>query len=305
MQTLFSYNAGALSTLDEADKDIKYTFTRIYDLYHYILLLLVELGDYANSKIEKAKKKYLPTEQDLSPNKKFVNNKILVQLRKNKYLYRYIQKRKYTWKKNNELLKDLYEEFTKTQEYENYMNGDDNSYEADKNILLFLIENVFYNSKNLYSTLEEESIYWIDNVDIVLLAIVITMERFRIHDNENKKLLRKFKNRDDQKYAYKLLHLPIIKKDTYTEIIKDNVINWDFDRIAKLDKIILTMAIAELMDFPEIPVKVSLNEYIELSKAYGIPNKSSNFVNGLLDKIVSDLNRKEMIQKRGRGLKNH
>jgi len=160
-----------------------------------------------------------------------------------------------------------------------------------------------YNSPTLYSTLDEESIYWIDNVDTVLLAIVITIERYSIGDDMNKRLLRKFKNKDDENFAYKLMHLPILKNDVYSEVIKNNVINWDFDRISQIDRIVLTMAVAELIDFPEIPIKVSLNEYIELSKTYGIPKKSSNFVNGLLDKIVTDLKAKKLIEKKGRGLK--
>ncbi len=295
---------GTIESLDLADKDLKYTFNRIYDLYHFLLLLLVELNDYAESRISKGKMKHLPTEEDLSASLKFVKNKIIVQLKENRSLLAYLNTHKYTWIKNdNDILKEIYEQFIKSEEYQSYVTSDDNSYAADKNILLFLVQTILYNSEPLYSTLEEESIYWIDNVDHVLLAVTITIERFNIGDNMNKKLLKKFKNHDDEDFAFKLLHLPILKNDVYTEVIKSNVINWDFDRISKIDKIILTMAIVELMEFSGIPIKVSLNEYIELSKIYGIPKKSSNFVNGLLDKIVSDLLTKKLIVKTGRGLK--
>lgn len=303
LQTLFSYNSHSLESLDEADKNIKYTFDRIYDLYFFCLLFIIELNDFSKQKIEKGKNKYLPSEEELSPNTKFLKNKIVVQLRENRHLLTYIKDRKYTWSRHPDVLKEIYETFTKTEEYKEYINSDDNSYAADKNILLFLIETIMYNSPTLYSTLDEESIYWIDNVDTVLLAIVITIERYSIGDDMNKRLLRKFKNKDDENFAYKLMHLPILKNDVYSEVIKNNVINWDFDRISQIDRIVLTMAVAELIDFPEIPIKVSLNEYIELSKTYGIPKKSSNFVNGLLDKIVTDLKAKKLIEKKGRGLK--
>lgn len=303
LQSLFSYNLQAIDSIDELDKDLKFTFSRIYDLYFFLLLFLIELNEYAILRMEKAKNKFLPSEEDLSPRTKFIKNKIIVQLKENRHLQTYLNQRKFTWKKDNDILKDIYDVFVETDEYKNYINSDDNSYAADKNILLFLIETVMYNSPCLYSALEEESIYWIDNVDTVLLAIAITLERYSIGDDMGKKLLKKFKNKDDEEYAYKLLHLPVLKNDVYTEIIKNNVVNWDFDRISRIDKIILTMAISELIDFPEIPIKVSLNEYIELSKIYGIPKKSPNFVNGLLDKIVGDLLAKKIIVKKGRGLK--
>lgn len=303
LQSLFSYNSNALESLDEIDKDLRHTFNKIYDLYFYLLLFIIELNNFAKIKVEKAKNKYLPSEEDLLPNTKFIKNKIIVQLRENRHLSTYIENKKYSWKNNQDIVKEIFETFTNSEEYKNYINSNDNSYAADKNILLFLIETIMYNSESLYTTLEEESIYWIDNVDTVLLAIVISLERFSIGDDMNKKLLKKFKNKDDQNFAFKLLHLPILKNDVYTEVIKNNVINWDFERISLIDKIILTMAITELIDFPEIPIKVSLNEYIELAKVYGIPKKSSNFVNGLLDKIVSDLKAKNLIVKKGRGLK--
>ncbi|MBN2663809.1 MAG: transcription antitermination protein NusB [Bacteroidales bacterium] len=303
LQSLFSYNSQAIDTIDELDKDLKFTFSRIYDLYFFLLLFLIELNEYATERMEKAKNKFLPSEEDLSPSTKFIKNKIIVQLKENKHLQTYLNQRNFTWKKDNDILKDIYDIFIETDEYKNYIISDDNSYAADKNILLFLIQTIMYNSPSLYSALEEESIYWIDNVDTVLLAIVITLERYSIGDDMGKKLLKKFKNKDDEDFAYKLLHLPVLKNDVYTEIIKNNVINWDFERISRIDKIILTMAICELIDFPEIPIKVSLNEYIELSKVYGIPKKSPNFVNGLLDKIVGDLNAKKIIAKKGRGLK--
>ncbi|MEA3451027.1 MAG: transcription antitermination factor NusB [Bacteroidota bacterium] len=306
LQTLFSYNSGALDDLDKAEKDLIYTFERIYDLYHNILLLLVELSDFANLKIEKAKTKLITTEDDLNPNTKFVDNKIFVQLKENRQLNEYLNDRKYSWTNNNQdVLKDIYQTFSESEEFIKYMNSDDNSYDADKRILLYLIEIILYNCKSLYSTLEEESIFWIDNIDFVLLATTITVDKLSIGHDMNRKLLRQFKNNDDKDFAIELLHKTILNSDKYTEIIKKNIINWDFKRISFIDRIILQMSLAELIEFPEIPIKVSLNEYIELAKKYGIPKKSSNFVNGILDKIVKNLKKENIIKKTGRGLKDN
>ena len=303
LQTLFSLYSGALKDLDDAEKDLLYTFERIYDLYHNILLLLIELNDFAKLKIEKAKAKHVPTEEDLNPNTKFINNKLIVQLRENRQLNEYLSRRKYSWANHSDVLKDIFQIFSQSEEYTNYMNSQDNSYDGDKRILLYLVEIILFNCKSLYSALEEESIFWIDNVDFVLLAVNITIDKFSIGNDMNHKLLRQFKNKDDREFAINLLHRVILKKDQYTEIIKQNVINWDFDRISFIDKIILQMALTELLKFPEIPIKVSLNEYIELAKTYGIPKKSPNFVNGILDKIVKNLKKSNQIVKTGRGLK--
>ncbi len=302
-QTLFAYFSGAFENIDEADKDLRHTFKRIYDLYHYILLLLVELNDYARRKAEIGKKKLNPTEEELNPNTKFLKNKLIEQLRENRQLNEYIQKNKFSWHNHTELLKHLYEKLTKSEDYKKYLAKQGVAYEDDKLILLYLIEIIMFESEMLYSTLEEISIYWIDNVDFVLLAVANTIDRMRIGFDMNKRLLRMMKSHEDMEFAIKLLHTVILNHEEYIKIVEKNVINWDIDRIAIADRIIIYMAISELLNFPEIPIKVTLNEYIELAKTYGIPERSKVFVNGLLDKIVRDLNEQGRINKRGRGLK--
>ncbi|MBN2891169.1 MAG: transcription antitermination factor NusB [Bacteroidales bacterium] len=303
LQTLFAYYSGALSSLQEAENDLKYAFDRAYDLYFFLLLLVIELRDLADNKLSKAKKKFLPTDLDLNPNTKFVNNKLIVQLKENNHLNLYLKDRKYTWTKDPDLLKEIYEEFIKTDAYTEYLASDDNSYKADKNIIESFFIDFLFNSETLYSALEEESIYWVDGIDYVLKKIAKSISKFSIGDDMTKKLLLKFKNSDDLEYGLKLLHKSILKKDEFSVVVQDNIVNWDFDRISFIDKIILQLAVTELIEFDEIPIKVTLNEYIELAKWYGIPKKSSNFVNGILDKIVKDLKEKDKIKKSGRGLK--
>jgi N utilization substance protein B len=301
-QTLFAYFSGSFDNINEADKDLRHTFKRIYDLYHYLLLLLVELNDYASRKAEFAKKKFNPSEEDLNPNTRFLKNKIIAQLRENRQLNEYVQNHKFSWNNHTELLKHLYEKLIESDDYKKYLAKETVNYDDDKLILLYLIEIIMFDSEMLYSTLEEISIYWIDNVDFVLLSVANTIDRMRIGFDMNKKLLRMMKSKEDMDFAIKLLHTVILNYQDYIKIIEKNVINWDIERISTVDKITLYMAISELLNFQEIPIKVTLNEYIELAKQYGIPNRSKVFVNGLLDKIVKDQKAEGKINKSGRGL---
>lgn len=302
MQLLYAYFSGSVENLDDGQKRMNYTFMRIYDLYHLILLLFVELSDYSQMKMEQAKKKMLPTEEDLNPNLKFVNNKLIAQIRDNKQLKNYLSKKKFSWFNYEEMLKEIYEDFTSSEDFKKYMKSDDLSYNADKMILRYLIEVFLYNSESFYNYMEMQSIFWVDNVDFVLLSVVITIENMKITDDENKPLLRLYKNNDDRDFAKLLLDKVILKHTEYEKIIKLNIVNWDFNRIAVVDKTILLMAIAEFLDFSEIPVKVTLNEYIDIAKQYGIPNKSFSFVNGILDKILKYIKREKLLNKTGRGL---
>lgn len=302
MQLLYAYFSGSVENLDDGQKRLNYTFMRIYDLYHLMLLLFVELCDYSLIRIEKAKKKMLPSEEDLNPNLKFVNNKVIAQLRNNKQLKNYLSKRNFSWFNYEEILKEIYEEFTSSEEFKKYMQSDDYSYQADKLILRFLVEILLYNSESFYNYMEMQSIFWVDNVDFVLLSVVVTLENMKINDDENMPLLRLYKNKEDRDFAQKLLDKVILKHTEYEKIIKSNIVNWDFNRIALVDRTILMMAIAEFIDFPQIPVKVTLNEYIDIAKQYGIPNKSFGFVNGILDKIVKHLKSEKLLVKTGRGL---
>lgn len=305
LQTLFAYYSGAHSSLQEAENDLKYAFERSYDLYFFVILLIVELQQFAETKIEIAKNKFIPSENDLHPNTKFVNNNLIAQLKENQNLALYLSERKYTWTKDPEFLKNIYDEFLKSDIFENYISSQDNSYESDKQFVIAFVGEFLYNSETFFNAIEEESIYWIDGVDFILKKIVKTLSRFTIGDDMRKRLMKKFKNKDDFEYSIKLLHKSILKKKDITQIVQENIVNWDYDRISFLDRLVLQLAVAELVEFEEIPIKVTLNEYIELAKWYGIPRKSSNFVNGILDKIVKDLKDRDKIQKTGRGLKDN
>ncbi len=303
MQLLYAYFSGSVEDIEDGRKRLNFIFMRIYDLYHLLLLLLIELNDFARLKMERAKKKNLPTEEDLNPNTKFIDNKVIEILRKNKHLKEYLEKRKFSWFYHKEVLQDIYNKLTSDKEYLKFMNDkDDLSFDADKYILRYLIEHILYHDKDFFNFLEMQSIFWVDNVDFVLLAVSITIEGLKNTDTEDKHLARLFKKQDDREFAFKLFDKVVLKHPEYEEIIKKNIVNWDFERLATVDKILLIMAICELLEFEEIPVKVILNEYIDIAKEYGIPKKSYGFINGILDKIVKNLKQEGLLKKTGRGL---
>ena len=303
LQILFSKNAGAFNSIQEVEKDLLHSLNRIYDLFFYIFLLIIELQDYNELKIQKGKQKYLPTANDLNPNTRFINNKLIAQLKENEHLQVYLNARKYTWTKDNDFLKKIFDDFSETEVFKEYLELENADYNADKNIIIFFVKDFLYNSADFYSKLEEESIYWVDNVDFVLKKVSKNLTSFTDKNQKSKKLLSKFKGKQDLEYAKSLLHKTLLKNDDYLKIIEENIINWDIKRISNVEKIILQMAVVEFIDLNEIPIKVTLNEYIELAKLYGNSDKSSNFVNGILDKIVKKLKKENKIFKAGSGLK--
>jgi len=303
LQTLFAYYSESFASFAEAEKDLKYSFDRVYDLYFFIIQLIIEIRHYAFIRIEKAKNKFLPEEKDLKPNTKFIENVLIAQLKDNELIQKYLTDRKFTWNKEPEVLRVIYDNFIQTDEYQAYMSENNRSYDSDKKILVFFVSQFLYNSEFFYSTLEEESIYWVDAVDFILKKITKTIDKFKQNKDNNELILNKFKNKDDSDFALKLLHKSILNKKIYDEIIQENIVHWDIERISNIDRLILMLAVSEFLDFNEIPVKVTLNEYIELAKIYGTPQRSANFTNGVLDKIVKHLKEQNKIKKVGRGLK--
>ncbi len=301
LQALYSYYQSGDSSLEKIEKELMFSIQKTYDLYHYILLLLIDINNYAKTRIDFNKNKLVPTEEDLNPNTKFIDNKIIAQLKENTQLKNYLSERKMSWINHPELIKGLYKEIVENEEYQKYLESKERGYEIDKKILISNLENILNESDDLYTTLEEQSIFWNDNVDFIISMIVKTIKKMKIGDDSKTPLMQKYKNDEDKEFVSQLLHKTVLNQVEYREIINKNIKNWDIERLAFIDTIILQLAIAELHHFPEIPVKVTINEYIEISKYYST-DKSSTFINGILDKMVKSLRKDNQIVKRGRGL---
>ncbi len=301
LQVLYAYYSSEEKSLGKTEKELFFCINKSYDLYHYLMALAVEIADYAEKRIEIRKKKLQPTHEDLKPNTKFITNLVIQQLRDNRQLNTYIDQKKLTWINNPELIKELYLIMVDSDLYKNYMTDENRSFLDDRKFIEKLFNKLILVTEDLYIVLEEQSIFWNDDVEFVISMIVKTIKRFNERTDSDHKLMPLYKDQEDHDFAKYLIRKTIINHDELRELIKEHSKNWDMDRIAFMDVLMMQLAISEFLYFPGIPTKVSMNEYIELSKYYST-EKSRNFINGILDKTLKDLKSSGKIEKAGRGL---
>ncbi len=301
LQVLYAYYSSDDNSITNTEKELFFCIQKSYDLYHYLLLLVLDMARHAESRIEIKRNKHQPTEDDLNPNIKFVNNLIVHQLRENRHLNAYLEHKKLSWVNHPELIKELYLFMTESEMYASYMEGKERSYQEDRKFVEKLFNKIILVSEDLYEVLEEQSIYWNDDVEFVISMITKTIKRFNEAAGSDQSLMPMFKDQEDRDFAKELLRKSIVNQEELRELVKEHSKNWDVDRIAFMDVLIMQLAITEFLYFPSIPTKVTMNEYIELSKFYST-EKSRNFINGILDKTLKDLKTNGKIKKIGRGL---
>lgn len=301
LHILYAYFKTDSPSINKFEKELFHSIEKSYELYFYFLLLSTELQKLEEERILLGKNKRIPTEEDLNPNTKFLKNRVINQIKENSQLLRFINEKGISWAKNPEFVKKIYKLVTGNQYFHLYMQSEQDSYEWDKKVLVKIYSEDILNYEPLYQLLEEESIYWNDDVDFVISIIIKTLKGFKAPDGEDARLMPMFKNEEDREFVKNLYRKSILKGDDNLKLISEYTKNWDVDRIAFMDILLMQIALAEVTEFPSIPVKVTLNEYIEISKFYST-NKSSTFINGILDKIVNKLRSENKIQKQGRGL---
>lgn len=301
LQILYAYYSSPEKSLNVSEKELRFALTKTYDLYHYLLALLIEMADFAQRRIESNKARHVPQYEDLHPNTRFVDNPIIQKLRSNRKLQAYLRQSKPSWVKHPELIKDLYTFLTETEFFREYMNNPRSSFFEDRKFIEKIFQNILLISEDLYLLLEEESIYWNDDLDLVVAMILKTLKGFTEQSDENQPLLPMFKDAEDEQFSKELFLKAIINHDELRKSIDLYASNWDLERIAFMDILIMQLALTEFLYFPSIPTKVSLNEYIELSKYYST-DKSRNFINGILDKALKEMKLEGKVQKTGRGL---
>lgn len=301
LQICYAYLKSSDQSINQAEKELFFSIQKSYDLYHYLILLIIDVAAYAESRIELAKQKRMPTLEDLTPNTKFVENKLIKLLDKNLDLKKYLSDQKLSWAKYPELIKNLYLEIRESDIYKNYMLDDKSEFKEDKKFVSDIYSKIIINFEPLYQNLEEQSIFWNDDVEFVLGMIIKTFRSFKASSDEDVKLMPLFKNEEDREFVKKLFRKSVLNYKEYEQLISDFIKNWDVERIAFMDIVVMVLAIAEMTEFSEIPVKVSLDEYIEIAKFYST-EKSNVFINGILDKIVEHLKKEGAIKKIGKGL---
>lgn len=304
LQALYAYFQSNEDNFRRTENELMQAVERMYDLYIYLLLTFSEIKDIAENRIEESKKKIRPSKEDINPNLKFVNNAIILKIEECKELRRLSEERKVNWvgDEHQEMFRKMFLQIKDSETYLEYMNNEILGFDVDKNFVLELFKAEIANSELLYNFLEEKSIHWMDDIDLVCSMVLKTLKS--IEENEVIDILPLYKKDDDEQEFIRELLRKTISMDKENEVLIDDLTkNWELDRIAKMDIILMKMAITELQIFNNIPTKVTLNEYIEISKFYSTP-KSNGFINGVLDKAIDRLQKDKKILKVGRGLMN-
>jgi N utilization substance protein B len=296
VQIVYAFYQNGGKNLDTAEKELFFSLSKAYDMYNYLLLLMVEITKQAERKQSAAKNKLLPTAEELYPNTKFVDNRFIAQLEVNKQLLEFSETQKKTWENESEFVKRLCEKIMDSDIYKEYMASETSSYEEDRELWRKIYKRIIFNNDELDQVLEDQSLYWNDDKEIVDTFVLKTIKRFDEKSGAKQELLPEFKDEEDQDFARRLFRRTILNAEYYRHLISENTRNWDLDRVALMDIIIMQIALAEILSFPNIPVSVTLNEYVEIAKLYSTP-KSGSFINGTLDGIVNALKKENKLTK--------
>ncbi len=307
LQALYAYFTGSVNDLVKGEKELLKSVNQIYELFVWQLSFIVEIKRFAEYRIEENKKKFYPTEEDLNPNLKFVENKAINYVENNRDFRKKEELFKIRWTDDEkEIIRKFYMEMRESDYYKKYMANPKRSFNEDKLFVIKMVDLQLSNYDLLKSFYEEKSIYFAGNYDLVNILLIKFFDSLTTKHNEFSPLPGIYKTEnaqvnDDKEFLKTLYRKVIVNSEEYDEILKKRTNNWEYDRIPLMDLILLKMAIVELTEMPLIPVKVTMNEYIELAKYFSTP-KSKTFVNGVLDKLIRDFNEEGKIKKTGRGL---
>ena len=304
LQILYAYHQSESKDLKNGVKELLFSIEKMYDLYILLLLTLPEVKAISEAKNEERKNKLRPTSEDLNPNEKFLSNQLVKVLSENVPLQKIALNRKLNWSnaEHQEMFRKMFLEIEQSETYFDFMSNGKVGVEEDKLFAISLFKTEIANSKYLYNYFEDQSIYWLDDLDLCASMVLKTLKSWE--DTKELAILPMFKPNDNEKEYMSTLFMKTIESDKELDALIDAFTeNWELERIAKMDVLLLKMSITELIEFTEIPPKVTLNEYIEISKFYSTP-KSNFFINGVLDKIIDQLKKEKRLNKTGRGLLN-
>ncbi|WP_243398953.1 transcription antitermination factor NusB [Hanstruepera neustonica] len=302
MQTIYAYTGGEGDNFKADQTFLLRSLDNMYNLYLLMLSLLIELQKRSADHLQKTQKKHLATSEDKNPNSKFVNNEVLNQIKDNTLLKQTLEDYKITnWELDNEYVDVIFKELLSSDLYKDYMQTRTSDYKEDKNFLIDIYKEIIAPNDKLYDYLQDQNLTWTDDLPVVNTAILKIIRKLKLKSPEKQLLPELYKDEDDRAFALDLFKKTILNQNKLNEAISEKTKNWDADRIANLDTVLLQMAISELTNFPSIPVKVTINEYLEIAKEYSTP-KSSIFINGILDKLVKEYEEADKLNKTGRGL---
>lgn len=300
MQSIYAVLQSKNDNLPKEEKFLLYNIKKATDLYVLQLMLMVEVRNLALEHIEIKKKKYLATDEDKNPNLKFINNDIISAISESPEIKEFVSKSKLmNWKENREYVRILLDEMNGSELYSDYLSSEANGFEEDKNFIIELFKNIIAPNEKLFDYYESLNLSWVDDYPLVNTAILKGIKQMSHGSHISLRQLEVKK--DDEEFLVDLFRKAILHQQEFTSEIDEKTPNWDTERIADMDMILIKMALTEFLYFPSIPTKVTINEYIEIAKDYST-RKSSYFINGVLDKILKDYNKSGRLNKIGRGL---
>ena len=306
-QALYAWFQGGENRQDVAERALLNSIDKIFELYYLQISFFLEVIEFYRIRSEDAKNKFYPTEEELNPNLKLVENSLILSLQQNKDLKKHFQDYKFSWTEEQEMVRKIYLKVRNLKDLRTYFTKSEKSFESDRDIVYRIFKKCISKSSELQFYCEERNIFWVEDYQSAALFILKTLKQIPENFPETLSLVSLFPKdedddpKEDKKFISELFRKTIAQSDKLEEMIREKTKNWELERIALTDIILIKMAMVELMQFPSIPVKVTMNEYIELSKLFSTP-KSKLFINGLLDKLVEDLKKDKKLKKKGRGL---
>ena len=284
VQLTYAYYQNGNKNIDSAEKELLFCLSKAYDLYNYLLELIVAITHEERHRVEIATQK-ANREGLEAPSQKFAFNKFAVQLEENKMLNTFLEEQKLSWDNDIEFIRKMCTQIESSSIYQEYMDNPDDSYEADREVWRKLYKQLIQENSDIDVLLEEKSLYWNDDKEVVDTFVLKTIKRFDAANKSEQELLPEYRDEEDREFARKLFRATILNADTYQRYMSETSRNWDFSRLAYMDVVIMQIAIAEMLTFPNIPISVTINEYVNLAKLYSTP-KSGGYINGMLDAIA-------------------
>lgn len=287
VQLTYAYYQNGHHNMDTAEKELLFSLSKAYDLYNYLLGLIVAITQEERRRVDIATRR-AEREGTETPSQRFAFNKFATQLEENKQLNLFMEDKKMSWENDVEAVRKLCDQIERSPLYQEYMMSDAEDYETDRELWRRIYRTLIQGNEDLDAILEEKSLYWNDDKEIVDTFVLKTIKRFDPANKADQELLLEYDDTEDREYALKLFRSTILNADTYQRYMSETSRNWNFSRLAYMDVVLMQIAIAEMLTFPNIPISVTINEYVDLAKLYSTP-KSGGYINGMLDAIARHL----------------
>lgn len=287
VQLTYAYYQNGHHNMDTAEKELLFSLSKAYDLYNYLLGLIVAITQEERRRVDIATRR-AEREGTETPSQRFAFNKFATQLEENKQLNLFMEDKKMSWENDVEAVRKLCDQIERSPLYQEYMMSDAEDYETDRELWRRIYRTLIQGNEDLDAILEEKSLYWNDDKEIVDTFVLKTIKRFDPANKADQELLPEYDDTEDREYALKLFRSTILNADTYQRYTSETSRNWNFSRLAYMDVVLMQIAIAEMLTFPNIPISVTINEYVDLAKLYSTP-KSGGYINGMLDAIARHL----------------